>query len=289
MRPPPEIRPPWRLRLRRLRMALATALGSPQGFFIPYRYAAAVPPPGRRAPYAALADLFARREVAFGEFVGAIDALAADLRRIGTDPPPAPRWRQAWFPRLDAAAAYAMVRTRAPGRIVEVGSGHSTRFFARAVADGGHQTALVAIDPAPRAAISGLGVQIVEKAVQAAGTAPFDALVAGDVLSIDSSHILMPGSDVDFLLNVVLPRLPSGVLVHVHDIFLPDDYPPQWAWRAYNEQLGVGVLAVGGGYEILWSSRYVATRMADVLAGTVVAELEAMPDTVESSLWLLKR
>ena len=72
-------------------------------------------------------------------------------------------------------------------------------------------------------------------------------LAPGDVLSIDSSHILMPGTDVDILLNRVLPALPAGVLVHIHDVFLPDDYPPAWSWRGYNEQLGVAALVQGGG------------------------------------------
>jgi hypothetical protein len=54
-----------------------------------------------------------------------------------------------------------------------------------------------------------------------------------------SAHILMPGTDVDILFNHVLPGLRRGVLVHVHDIFLPDDYPPEWEWRGYNEQLGL--------------------------------------------------
>jgi predicted O-methyltransferase YrrM len=82
-----------------------------------------------------------------------IEQHAADLEKIGAAPPPAPRWNQDWFPRLDAAAAYAMVRALRPRRIVEVGSGHSTRFMARAVEDGGLPTQILAIDPAPRAAL----------------------------------------------------------------------------------------------------------------------------------------
>src|SRR5262245_31183128 len=80
-----------------------------------------------------------------------IEGHARELEAIGPDAPPAPRWNQDWFPRLDAAAAYAMVRALRPKRIVEVGSGHSTRFLARAVADGGLDTRITAIDPEPRA------------------------------------------------------------------------------------------------------------------------------------------
>jgi len=79
--------------------------------------------------------LIAAGEPAFAAHLAAIESLAAALQAIGGAPPPAPRWNQDWFPRLDAAAAYAMVRRHRPARIVEVGSGHSTRFLARAVVD----------------------------------------------------------------------------------------------------------------------------------------------------------
>ena len=68
-----------------------------------------------------------------------------------------PRFTQDWFPRLDAAAAYAMVRRARPSRLVEIGAGHSTRFMAQAVADGGLATQIVCIDPRPRIAIEGKG------------------------------------------------------------------------------------------------------------------------------------
>src|SRR5204863_425837 len=83
----------------------------------------------------------------------------------GHAPPPAPRWDQDWFPRLDAAAAYTMVRTLGPKRIVEVGCGHSTRFMARAVADGRLATSIIAIDPAPRAKLEGLNVRWLKQEV----------------------------------------------------------------------------------------------------------------------------
>ena len=148
------------MRWRRLWMGLATVLGArPRGFFIPYRYAASLPGPGERAAYAALAPRFAAAEPDFAAHLDAIDALAADLEAI-SGPPPAPRFDQSWFPTLDAAAAYAMVRTRRPARIVEIGSGHSTRFLARAVADGGLATHILAIDPAPRATLQGLDIEL---------------------------------------------------------------------------------------------------------------------------------
>ena len=79
---------------------------------------------------------------------------------------------------------------------------------------------------------------------------------SGDILFIDSSHIAMPGTDVDRLFLDVLPRLAGGTLVHIHDITLPDAYPEIWDWRGYNEQMLVGALLQGGGYELVFASHY---------------------------------
>jgi hypothetical protein len=275
-------RGPW----RRLRLGLPTVLGlKPRGFFIPYRYADTVTNDGS---YALLEALFKTREPAFRDHIALIEALSSSLEAIGDAPPPAPRWNQQWFPPLDAAAAYALVRRAPPARLVEVGSGHSTRFYARAVADGGLSTTITAIDPAPRAGIEGLNVETITETVQGAGLAPFAELAAGDILSIDSSHILMPGTDVDFLFNRVLPALPRGARVHFHDIFLPDDYPPSWEWRGYNEQLAVAALPQAGAWRVLWSSRYAATRMAGLLAEGPVPRLGWTQDGLDSSLWIEK-
>ena len=145
------------------------------------------------------------------------------------------------------------------------------------------------IDPAPRADIATLDIDLVRTTVQEAGPEPFAELTSGDILSMDSSHILMPGSDVDVLLNRVLPGLPAGIILHVHDIFLPDPYPPEWDWRGYNEQPGLAPLIHGGGYDLLWSSRYAATRLADQVAKTVAARLDLMDGVFETGLWLEKR
>jgi predicted O-methyltransferase YrrM len=243
---------------------------------------------GSARPYTALEPIFAAAVPDFSHVLARMDAYAEALAAIGQETAPAPRWAQDWFPRLDAATAYVLVRDRKPRRIVEVGSGHSTRFMARAVRDEGLKTTITTIDPAPRAAIEGLGVVLIRSTLQDTGAEPFAALEAGDVLFIDSSHILMPGTDVDVLFNRILPSLAAGVLVHVHDVFLPDPYPPEWEWRGYNEQLGVAALLQGGGYRVVWASHYVATRMAEQVTASVAWRLELVPGALESSLWLEK-
>jgi trans-aconitate methyltransferase len=210
-----------------------------------------------------------------------IEDYSAPLESLGKEAPPAPRWTQDWFPRLDAAAAYAIVRATRPAQIVEVGCGHSTRFLARAVADGRLDTEITAIDPSPRASLAGLKVNWLRQTVQSVPLPVFQALQADDILFIDSSHQLKPGSDVEFLIEQVLPALASGVRVHFHDIFLPDDYPVHWAWRRYNEQGAVAAL-LADGYAREFSS-YCAPKTG------VVARLPLMPGALESSLWLRKR
>jgi len=216
--------------------------------------------------------------------LGWIDELAAPLEAIGADMPPAPRWNQDWFPRLDAAAAYAIVRKTRPRRIVEVGSGHSTRFLARAVADGELDTQITSIDPAPRATLAGLRIRRLETRVENADIELFQALGPGDILFIDSSHQLKPGSDVEFLLTRVLPQLRAGARVHFHDVFLPDDYPAEWAWRRYNEQQAVAGL-LERGYALEFSSHQARQQ---VLNG-VLTRLPLVPGARESSFWIRKR
>ena len=274
--------PSLRGRWRRFALGLPTVLGlKPRGWFIPHRYAPLLPPPGAQPPYPAIERLFEEHSDQFGAVLDAVDAHAQTLETCKA------LFEQSWFPSLDAAVAYALVRERKPRHIIEVGSGHSTRVLSRAVGGVGE---ILAIDPAPRADIADLpGVRVKSSTLQAAPAKVFDGLMKDDVLFIDSSHILMPGSDVDILLNRVLPRLPAGVLVHIHDIFLPFDYPSIWGWRAYNEQQGVGALLTGGGWDIVFSSRYALTRMPKRFAASVAAKLPFTPGSFEASLWLVKR
>jgi predicted O-methyltransferase YrrM len=270
---------------RRLRFGASTLLGlKPLGFFIPYRYAASVEP----LDYPALRPLFENARPQFGRILAAIESVRDDLARIRDGRGPA-RFDQDWFARLDAAAAYAIVRQAKPRRIVEVGSGHSTRFLAQAVRDGGLATRITCIDPAPRAALAQLDIEHRPILLKDADPALFAELGQDDILFIDSSHIAMPGTDVDRLFLDVLPRLRPGSLIHIHDITLPHAYPAAWAWRSYNEQIPVGTLLQGGGYQLVFASHFVARELAASGAEGVLAALPLAPGAHETSLWLRKR
>ena len=136
----------------------------------------------------------------------------ADLIVIGPDNPLEPRWNQDWFPRFDSLAAYVVVRRAQPARIIEVGAGHSTRFLARAIRDGNLPTRLTSIDPQPRAKLSGFDV--LTKLLQDLPLSFFGSLTLGEIIFVDSSHVLAPGSDVERLLEHILALLPSRILVY---------------------------------------------------------------------------
>jgi hypothetical protein len=269
---------------RRLRFGLSTLLGLKRlGFFIPYRYAGSV----EAGDYPALRPLFEAAIPRFDAVLDAVEGHASDLERILSGEGPA-RFDQSWFPRLDAVAAYALVRREKPARIVEIGSGHSTRFMAQAVEDGGLPTRITCIDPAPRAALDKLKVEHKPVLLRDAEPGIFETLAAGDILFIDSSHIAMPGTDVDRLFLDVLPRLASGTLVHIHDITLPDAYPEAWEWRGYNEQLLVGALLQGRGFELVFASHYVAKHHAAALASGILSRIPLVSGAHETSVWLRK-
>jgi hypothetical protein len=138
-----------------------------------------------------------------------------------------PYWNNGYFPAGDARLAYAVVARHRPRLIIEVGCGNSTKFMRRASMDHGTNTRIVCIDPQPRADVRPVADEFIEASMPTVDLSVFSRLQPGDVLFLDGSHLVMNGSDcVQFFLNV-LPAVPAGVLVHIHDIFLPYDYPYQ--------------------------------------------------------------
>ena len=277
---------------RRLCFGLDTVTGlDRKGFFIPYARARSVAKPGR---YEAVTQAFAAAEPTMEAALDALEQVGADLLRIGVAAPaptaksPGPRWGQDWFCGLDAAMLYALIRAQQPKRIIEIGSGHSTRFARRAIQDGGLSTEFIAIDPQPRADLSGLDIRFERATLQQVDRTLFDALTAGDLLFVDSSHILMPGTDVELVLTEILPRLPAGVLVHFHDMFLPEPYPDAWEWRGYNEQSAVAGMMLNGGWRVIFASNYAASRYRERLAAGPLGQLPPAGGPT-TSLWLEKR
>jgi predicted O-methyltransferase YrrM len=248
-----------------------------QGFFTPYRYADQVKPP---TGYPELEAVFAAAEQSMLEVLDRIDQNAEALVALD-GPPPLPRWDQSWFPRLDGAAAWAITTAHAPERIIEVGSGHSTRMLTHAASE---PCSITCIDPQPRAVLEGLPINWHREVLAEHHLPMFAELQSGDIAFFDSSHVLWPGSDVDMIFNRILPALRPGVLVHIHDILLPDPYPPGWDWRGYTEQNGLAGWLLGGA-EIVFSSHYARTRLG-ATDRPGIARLPCPEGALETSLWL---
>ncbi len=173
---------------------------------------------------------------------------------------PTPAWDNPWFSGLDLAALHMFVATQRPARYVEIGSGMSTRVARHAARTSGHDLHITSVDPVPRAEINELCDHVVREPVENLSASVFAELMSGDVLFIDNSHRVFTNSDSVVLLLEVLPRLRPGVLVQLHDIFLPYDYPPEWSERFYSEQylLAAWLLAEGPHLQIELPNMFVS-------------------------------
>ena len=170
-------------------------------------------------------------------------------------------WRNGLLPALDALTVMWAVR-QARGTFLEIGSGNSTIAARAAVRHVGLDTRIVSIDPQPRVEIDALCDEVIRAPLEATDLSRLAALEPGDVLFIDSSHRSFMNSDVTVEFLEVLPALKPGVLVGIHDICLPFDYPESWTKRAYNEQylLGAMLLANPDYFDIRAANHWAAHR-----------------------------
>lgn len=172
------------------------------------------------------------------------------------------------FSWLDSRAFFVILRKTRPARLIEVGSGFSSLLCAdvnvRFLDNTCH---FQCIEPYPREflvnGVPGISELIVQK-VQDVPTKKFESLQPGDILFIDSSHVCKTGSDVNYLYFEVLPRLKPGVLIHVHDIFLPLEYPKEWVItenRSWNEQyLLKALLMYSTAFEVIFGCSYAFSK-----------------------------
>jgi hypothetical protein len=183
-----------------------------------------------------------------------------------------PFWNNIWFSGLDAASLVSFLLERKPTRYLEVGSGHSTRFARHAIRWGKLDTKLTSIDPMPHNNIDPLCDQIIRKRLEECDLEIFKELSSGDIVFFDGSHRIFTNSDVTTFFFDILPELSPGILVHVHDIFLPADYPPQWNDRLYSEQylLGAMLLCPEQPFRVILPNFFVCT---DASLGSTVRQI----------------
>jgi hypothetical protein len=191
------------------------------------------------------------------------------------------------FDVVDAAVTWATVRRFRPRRVLELGSGFSTlviRDALRANGDGAHH---VVVDPFPRPGELGDTGAFDLRTISASDlpASEYAALGAGDLLFIDTTHTVKVGSEVNEIVLRGLPRLAAGVLVHIHDVFLPYEYPRRlvegqgYHWA--EQYLVQAFLAFNEQFEVLAPMHMLMREHRDELAA-----LMAAPDVESSSLWL---
>lgn len=178
------------------------------------------------------------------------------------------------FGPVDAETYWCMLRSRKPTRVIEIGSGNSTLLaldaMARNAAEGSPIDYTV-IDPFPRvvdAQSARGGFTIIEQPVQRVPLETFASLQAGDILFIDSTHVVAMDSDVVFEILEVLPRLNPGVLIHLHDILLPMDYPQEWLDHLYfwtEQYLLQAFLAFNDSFAVRWAGNLMALDHPEAL------------------------
>jgi hypothetical protein len=198
---------------------------------------------------------------------------------------------------VDAELLYALVRSRKPGRVLELGSGYTTLLIGAACrrnAEDGTQTEHVANDPFPRAQILGEQPPPPTRFEPIPATeVPLDAfreLEAGDFLFVDTTHTVKLGSDVNYIVLDVLPVLAPGVVVHFHDVFLPWEYPRPWfeTMQYYwaEQYLLQAFLAFNDAFEVILPAQALAREHPDRL-GAVVSSFA--PGVSPGAIWLLRK
>jgi hypothetical protein len=133
---------------------------------------------------------------------------------------------EAGYGPIESQALHGFIRFFRPRRIVQVGCGVATYCLLEAVERNGSECKIVCIEPFPNASLrDSRTIELIAQPVQRVPTSVFTDLGPNDVLFIDSTHVVQVGSDVNFLVLEIMPRLPMGVLIQFHDIYLPFDYP----------------------------------------------------------------
>ena len=149
-----------------------------------------------------------------------------------------PTWNNCYLPGLDIIGIYGIIAKYKPNKYIEIGSGNSTKVARKAIQENNLNTEIISIDPFPRANIDHLANRVIREPFENISDNKFivESLNENDILFIDNSHRVFPNSDAMICFLELLPLVKKGVIVHIHDIYLPYDYPQFMCDRFYNEQ-----------------------------------------------------
>ena len=180
-----------------------------------------------------------------------------------------PSWNNGFLPGLDIIGIYTMLAEFKPKKYIEIGSGNSTKVAYKVKQEQQLSTEIISIDPMPRAEIDQLADVVIRQPFENIDLNLLYTLDENDILFVDNSHRILPNSDAMVFFMDILPKLKKGVIVHIHDVYLPYDYPQFMCDRFYSEQYGLAfyLLANPTKYETLLPNFFIAEDPA--LAATI--------------------
>jgi predicted O-methyltransferase YrrM len=269
---------------------------------VPYHYYQPIYRPDRMPPFVwgeedplEGIDLRVDRQL---ELLEQIARFSPELAAVPDERPAAPGYyfgNQAFGPG-SAELLYGMVRLLKPRIVLEIGSGMSSLLSRRALrvnSGDGHEGQLISVEPYAAPWLETLSnVSVIRRRVEELDVETFDMLGADDILFVDSAHVVRPGGDVRFIYGQVIPRLAPGVVVHVHDVYLPWEYPREWAAKGrhfWNEQyLLQAFLSHNAEYEVLLAAHYLHRRHSAAME-VACPSLGRFPDRSTSSFWFRRR
>ncbi len=206
---------------------------------------------------------------------------------------------QGQFYGLDAASYYALLRYLKPSKVIEIGAGTSTQIASVALAQNqleGKMGKIICIEPYPQPMLTdgSLDIELITDKLENIDISLFSGLDADDVLFIDSSHTVKFNSDVCKEFLEILPLLSRGVYIHIHDIFIPYDYPERFLleWRfAWNEQYMLeAFLAYNSDFEVILANHWLSVDYPEKMA-EIWPEVLSWPTPYHncSSFWIYKK
>ena len=204
-----------------------------------------------------------------------------------------PTWNNGFVPGLDIIMLYTLLNYSKPARYIEIGSGTTTKVAKKAKTENDLRFTITCIDPNPRQEIRNIADHWYNTPVQNVSLELFSSLEENDIVFFDGSHMLLPNSDVMWFFMEILPILPRGVIIQVHDIYLPYDYPQFMCDRYYSENYTLGTVLANDPdkYEILLPNYYISQNPQ--LAGILNELWESLsPPNIErhgGSFWFRKK
>jgi hypothetical protein len=221
----------------------------------------------RQNPHQKLVELIAENNNEYAEllkssrkYFPALQVIRNSKEKINKDQP---AWNNGYLPGLDIMMLYTILSKFKPAKYIEIGSGTSTKTACKARKENGLDFTITSVDPSPREEINNSADCWYAKRIQDVSMDLFSSLLENDIVFFDGTHMLLPASDVAYFFLELLPQLQKGVIVQIHDIYLPYDYPQVMCDRYYSENyiLGAVLLANPQKYKILCPNFYISEEL----------------------------